>query len=267
MATSSTFTAADGAGYESQMGRWSRRLAPLFIEFCGVASGNRVLDVGCGTGNLAFALAENPRVRSVDAIDFSPEYIDYARQRARGSRPSFQVGDACALPFPDGSFDHSLSMLVIQFIPEPERAVREMTRVTRAGGTVAAVTWNTREFDMHRVFFGTAGKLDAKARDIRAASSARPMARSEGLLAAWHNAGLQDVALERLTISMDFASFADFWAPFEGQDGPYAQYYLSLEAEHKAKLRGMVQAVYLDGKLDGPRSLMAPAWAVKGTVP
>jgi SAM-dependent methyltransferase len=267
MATSSIFAAADGDGYEIQMGRWSRRLAPMLIEFATVSAGERVLDVGCGTGNLAMALAENPRIRAVDGIDFSPEYVEYASRRSHASRPSFRVADACALPFPDGSFDHALSMLVLQFIPDPERAIREMKRVTRSGGTVAAATWDTQEYALHRMFFGTAAEFDAKAREIRAVSCARPMARSEGLLNGWRNAGLEDVVLDRLTIAMDFASFADFWAPFEGRDGPYAQYFSTLDAQNQAKLRSMVEAVYRNGQPDGPRSYPAAAWAVKGTVP
>src|SRR5689334_15283228 len=111
------------------MGRWSRRLAPLFIDFTGVTAGGNVLDVGCGTGSLTFALAQNDEIRGVRGLDFSPVYVAYARRRSTDPRIEFQTGDACALPFPDASFDHALSMLVLQFIPQPERAVREMRRV------------------------------------------------------------------------------------------------------------------------------------------
>jgi len=104
---SSTFVSADGAGYERQMGRWSRRLAPLFIDFAGVSRG-RVLDVGSGTGSLALALAANPAITSVQGVDFSPTYVEYARTRATDPRLSFQTGDACALPFARGEFDHAL---------------------------------------------------------------------------------------------------------------------------------------------------------------
>lgn len=266
MATSSTFAAANGDGYEAQMGRWSSRLAPLLIDFAGITAAERVLDVGCGTGSLTFALARNPRIRSVEGIDFSPVYVEYASQRSLDSRPRFKVADACELPFPDASFDHSLSSLVLQFIPDAEQAVHEMKRVTHSEGTVVAATWGTQDLVIHRIFFETAAELDATARELRAAACARPMARSDGLIGAWRDAGLTNVALDRLTISMDYSSFADFWTPIEGRDGPYAQYFGALGAEHKTKLRSMVEAVYLDGDPDGPRSYAATAWAVKGTV-
>src|SRR5262245_60287495 len=103
MAQTSTFVASDGDGYELQMGRWSRRLASLFIDFAEAAGAMRFLDVGCGTGNLAFCLAENPHTISVHGIDHSTAYIDHARKRTLDPRLRFQVGDACALPFADTS--------------------------------------------------------------------------------------------------------------------------------------------------------------------
>jgi SAM-dependent methyltransferase len=263
---SSTFVAANGDGYEAQMGRWSRRLAPLIIGFAEISAAEHVLDVGCGTGSLTFELARNPRIRSVEGIDLSPTYVGYASERSRDSRVCFKVGDACALPFPDGSFDHSLSSLVLQFIPDARRAVREMKRVTRCGGTVIAATWDTENQVINRMFFETAGEFDAKARELRAAACARPVARPDGLIDVWRDAGLADVALNSLTISMDFASFADFWTPFEGKDGPYAQYFGTLPEHHKARLRNRLEAVYLNDDLDGPRSYPARAWAVKGRV-
>jgi len=267
MAASSTFVAADGDGYEVQMGRWSRRLAPKFIDFAGVASGS-VLDVGCGTGNLTFTLGQNPKIDRVRGVDFSPVYVDYARRRNTDPRLDFQTGDASALPFPDGSFDHALSMLVLQFIPQADRAVREMRRVTRPGGTVAAATWDTRGgLVFYRLFFDTAALLDPEANDRRAKAYTRPMTRPGELERAWRAAGLENVAGHTLTIRMEFASFSDYWTPFEGKDGPIAAYVGTLDATAKAKLRHMVELAYLDGEEDGPRSHAATAWVVKGTVP
>jgi SAM-dependent methyltransferase len=268
MAVSSTFVSADGDGYEFQMGRRSRRLAPLFIDFAEITSAERVLDVGCGTGNLSFSLAQNPKISSVLGLDFSPIYVEYAKRQNRDARLDFQVGDACALPFPNASFDHALSMLVLQFIPQGDLAVREMRRVTRPGGTVAAATWDTRGgLVYYRMIFDTAAMLDQNANERRARAYSRPMTRPGDLARAWRDVGLIDVVQDTLTIRMEFASFADFWAPAEGKDGPVADYVGSLSADTKAKLRDAVELAYLDGEADGARSYAATAWVVKGEVP
>lgn len=265
MALSSTFSAADGDGYELQMARWSRRLAPLFIEFAGLADGERVLDVGCGTGSLTFALTRQAHFSAIHGVDLAPVYVEHARKRARDPRLEFQIGDACSLPFPSASFDHCLSMLVLQFIPQPELAVREMCRVTRPGGIVAAATWDSRGgLVAYRIIFDTAAALDRSGQERRAQAFTRPMSRPGDLARAWREADLQDVTQDMLTIRMDFASFADFWAPAEGKDGPVADYVAGLDMKARAKLRFMVKLAYLDGEADGARSYAATAWVVKG---
>jgi SAM-dependent methyltransferase len=268
MVESSTFAASDGDRYEVQMGRWSRRLAPLFIDFAWITDGERVLDIGCGTGSLSFCLARDPRIGSVCGIDLSPAYIEHAKRRNRDPRIDFEVGDACALPFPVSSFDHALSLLVLQFIPQAELAVREMRRVTRRGGTVAAATWDTRGgLVSFRLIFDTAAALDPYGNEGRGRAYTRPMSRPGDLARAWHCAGLTDVVDGMLTTRMEFACFADFWAPSEGKDGPVADYVGTLGVEAREKLRDMVELAYLDGEGDGPRSYAATAWVVKGKVP
>lgn len=268
MPTSSTFVSSSGEGYELQMGRWSRRLAPLLIEFAGIHQARLVLDVGCGTGNLSVTLARNEKIESIRGLDFSEAYVAYARRHNTDTRIEFDVGDACTLPYPDASFDHSLSMLLLQFIPRAEQAVREMRRVTRPGGTVAAATWDTRGgLVFYRLIFDTAAMLDPSAIERRAKAYTRPMTRPGDLGRAWRDAGLQDVTEDTRTIRMDFESFADFWAPCEGKDGPVADYVGTLDADGKRKLRDAVELAYLDGEPDGARSFAATAWVVKGSVP
>ena len=268
MTKSSTFLAGDGEGYEAQMGRWSRRLAPLLVDFAGVRAVNRVLDVGSGTGSLTFELARDPRLESIEGIDFSPIYVEHARRHARDNRVTFRVGDACELPYADGSFDCAFSSLVLQFVPNPDRAIREMRRVTRSGGIVAAATWDTRGgMVINRMFFDTAAVLDPEANRRRARAYSRPMASSSGLVKAWRDAGLRDVVSSALTIRMDFASFSDYWTSIDGKDGPYADYLSTLSVESKLQLRGLIEQAYVDGEPDGPRSYVATAWAIKGTAP
>jgi ubiquinone/menaquinone biosynthesis C-methylase UbiE len=265
---SSTFPAFDGDGYELQMGRWSRRLAPHLVNFSGISAAERVLDVGCGTGSLSFELARNPQIASVHGIDFAAVYIEHAKRLSDEGRVQFRVGDACALPFPDCWFDHSLSCLVLQFIPEPSRAVREMVRVTRPGGTVSATTWYTRGgLTIHRMFFDTASVIDPIARTWRAQTCARPVSLPGGLAQLWSDAGLMAVSEDSISIRMDYESFDDFWTSIARQDGPYAGYLGTLPTTKKSRLRTLIRAAYLDGDTDGARSYMAAAWAVRGTVP
>lgn len=264
----STFLATDGDGYELQMGRWSRRLAPLLVDFAGVTRAERVLDVGCGTGNLSVCLARNPAIGSVTGIDLSPVYIEHALRENCDPRLSFQVGDACALPFGNGCFDCSFSMLALQFAPDANLAVREMCRVTRSGGTVAAATWDTRGgFVVFRMIFDAAAMLSQYGLAARAQAYTRTLSRPGELEQAWCAAGLVNVAQDMRTIRMDFASFADFWTPAEGGEGPVAEFVGSLDGAAKAGLREAVRLAYLDGEDDGLRSYAATAWVVRGKVP
>ncbi len=265
---SSTFAAADGDAYELQMGRWSRKLAPLFLGFADIAGGGRVLDVGCGTGRLTEALASSPEVTEAHGIDFSAPYVDYARARVPGPNVQFTVADACALPFETAHFDHALSQLVLQFVPESEQAIREMRRVTRPGGTVAATVWDSRGgFVAFRMFRDTAAMLDRDADTRRGQLCTRPLSQPGGLGNAWRAAGLTDVTESELTIRMEFPDFADFWSPFDGKDGPFAAYVGTLDGPRRETLKAAVRRAYLDGDADGPRSYAATAWTVKGVVP
>jgi len=268
MAPASTFNAGDGDGYERQMGRWSQRLAVPFLAFAGLASGERVLDVGCGTGSLTFLLAEQGDLESICGIDYAPPYIEHASRRNTDPRISFRVGDASALPFPDAAFDRVLSLLMLHFVPKPDRAAAEMRRVGRPGATAAAAVWDARGgFVANRLFFDTAAALDPVAGLRRARNYTRPMTRPGELSAAWHRAGFTRIETAELAIRMEFASFDDYWAPYVGKDGPGAEYVATLDEPARTRLRDAVRAAYLDGEADGARSYVAVAWAVKGIVP
>jgi ubiquinone/menaquinone biosynthesis C-methylase UbiE len=268
MTVSSTFNAADGDGYDLQMGRWSQRLAEPFLDFVGAANGESVLDVGCGTGSLAFALAQRCQVKRLRGIDFSPAYVEHATRRSHDPRIVFEVGDAGALDFPDHSFDRVLSLLVLHFVPRAEQAVAEMRRVARPGAVVGAAVWDTRGgYVANRMFFDTAAVLDPKANERRARTYTRPMSRPGQLAKAWLAAGLTNVVETTLMIRMEFASFDDYWVPYLGKDGPQAEYIATLGEAGRARLRDAVRLAYVDGEPDGPRSYAALAWAVKGTAP
>jgi ubiquinone/menaquinone biosynthesis C-methylase UbiE len=265
---SSTFTATDGEGYELQMGRWSRRLAEPFLDFVGTADGETVLDVGCGTGCLTFAISQRCRPRQLRGVDFSQAYVAHATRRNSDPRIAFTVGDACALMFPDHSFDRVLSLLMLHFVPRADEAIGEMRRVARPGAVVGAAVWDARGgFVATRIFFDTAAVLDPKANERRARSYTRPMTRPGELKAAWLAAGFRDVVETTLTVRMEFASFDDYWAPLTGKDGPQAEYVATLGVAERERLRDALRLAYVDGEADGPRSYAALAWAVRGTAP
>ena len=263
-----TSTFSDSDAYELQMGRWSRRLAEPFLDFVGIADGERVLDVGCGTGSLAFAIARRSNVKAVCGLDSATPFIDSAANKNSDPRIEFQVGDACALPFPDGLFDKILSLLVLHFVPQTELAIKEMRRVARPGATVAAAVWDLRGgLVSQRMFFDTAAMLDPKAGEARARQLTRPMSRPGELEAAWSAAGFQNVRHTTIMTRMEFTSFDDYWTPFLSRQAGAASYVATLGEAQLVALRESVRRAYLDGEPDGPRSYAAVAWAVKGVVP
>jgi SAM-dependent methyltransferase len=252
---------SESDGYERFMGRWSRRLAPLFVTFAGVTEGDRVLDVGSGTGALSAAAAAVESVR-VTGIDPSPAYVRYAQEHADGR---FEVGDSVALPFPDDAFDRTLSMLVLNFVPDAAAALQQMIRVTRPGGVVAAAVWDYGDgMQMLRTFWDAAVALDPDAtpRDERH----MPLCTHGALAELWRTQGLQDVDEQPLTIDMAFASFDDYWQPFLGGQGPAGAYVASLSESDRQALQSMVRDRLVSQVPDEGFTLTARAWAVRGVV-
>jgi SAM-dependent methyltransferase len=180
---------SDAIAYEEMMGRWSSRLAGLFLDFAEVGDADNVLDVGCGTGSLVKGILERTRRAHVVGIDPAEPFIDYARASLPASRAGFDCGSALNLPYPDASFDRSLSLLVFQFLKQPGIAAAEMRRVTRSGGTVAACTWDRTGQEMSELFWEECVRLDPAAED----KAQRPnVCNQAGQLAAlWDAAGFE----------------------------------------------------------------------------
>lgn len=222
--------------------------------------------MGCGTGSLAFALAAK-RGQPVSAIDIAEPYIAYAKERAGAMHVDFEVGDACRLRFADGSFAGALTQLVLNFVPDALGAVREMKRVCEKHGVVAGAIWDFRGGLVYqRIFWDSAAAIDPAAADARDRLFSHPLAQASGLLDLWHQAGLAEIELGSLTIRMDYAEFADYWDPLLAGQGPVGVYVQSLAADLREQVKAQVQKAYLSGAADGPRSLTATAWAVRGIV-
>lgn len=265
---SSTYHASDGAAYEMWLGRWARRLADLFLDFARFPDSGDLLDVGCGTGALTFAMAARWPGRRVVGVDLAAPFIAHARTRSSGAQPIFEIGDACALPYKDGQFVGAATQLVLIFIPRPEVALREIRRVVRPGGTVAAALWDFRGgLVFQRMLWDTAAAIDPEARATRDRLFTAPLVLPDGLPTLFREAGLTDIQRQSLTIRMDFENFEDYWQPFLGGQGPVGAYFTKLAPGLKTRIRDAVRDAYCSGAADGPRSLTATAWAVRGTVP
>jgi SAM-dependent methyltransferase len=255
-----------GHAYQRFMGRWSRELAPLFVRFAAVRDGDAMLDVGSGTGALAAALAAVAPSSRITGIDPAASYVAFARGRHAGDLVRFEVGDAQQLPFVSGSFDRALSLLVLNFIPDPAAALREMVRVTRRGGTVAAAVWDYGgSMEMLRIFWDAAIALNpaAELSDERH----MPLCRRAELGVLWREHRLQDVSEESLTIETRFSSFDDYWSPFLEEQGPAGAYVAALGASERDRLRRRLRLRLTGQGPDRPIVLGARAWAVRGVVP
>ena len=254
------------AAYENFMGRWSAHLAPLFMDFAGVSDGERVLDVGCGTGVLSWAVVGATPRSEVVGVDPSEPFIEYAREQCADPRVTFEVGNALELSYPDASFGQSMSMLVFHFIPEGKKAAGEMRRVTRPGGSVAACVWDgDGGLEMASAFCDEAVKLDPAAEDKR--EKYLNHNRQGDLTELWKATGLEMVEETTIELQMDFTSFDDYWFPFLQGVGPVGAYINDLSRESRDTLQEALRKRFFPGGEDGPFSLGARAWAVRGTVP
>lgn len=255
---------ANALAYEKVMGRWSKTLAGLFLDFVRIGNAEKVLDVGSGTGSLVSSILDRTLLTQVIGIDTSHVFVDYARHRFPASRARFDFGSAMNLPYESNSFDHALSLLVFQFLKRPADAALEMRRVTRSGGIVAACTWERTGLEMNDFFWQECRRRDPRAEEN--AQRAKVCNRVGELAAVWHAAGLKNVREVILEMRTDFTCFDDFWLPYTNPVVPQGVYVAGLDPQRREALR---HALYkrLVGDRDRPFSLRAAALAVRGNVP
>jgi SAM-dependent methyltransferase len=265
--TTTTFVATDPAGYERFMGRWSQRLAPSFVEFAGVQAGERALDVGCGTGSLTLAL-KAAGVAAAVGVDPSSPYVEFARTRMSGPVVRFDVSDGTALPYANGEFDRSVSMLTLDVVPDAAPIVAEMRRVTRPGGVVAGLVNDFRcGYPAFTMLWDTAAVLDPGFAELREHLTGKRIGWAGGLTELWAATGLTAIQEARLSIPFAFSSFADYWATFTTGQGKTGGHLMSLPETKRQEIEQHVRAAYRCGQPDGPRAFTTTFWAVRGVVP
>ena len=198
----------DADKYQGGMGGWSKTLAPLFIEFIGgIKEGDRVLDVGCGTGSLTFTIADTTKASTVIGIDPSVGYLEYARAHNKYQHVTFGIGDAQNLSYKDDCFDWCVSSLMIQFVSDAHTVAREMRRVTKKGGSVATCVWdNSGGMELSERFWDAAVAVDPGAKR----SGDRRYGSAGALSELWTATGFTNVETRALVIPMEFSSFDDF---------------------------------------------------------
>lgn len=254
---------ASGDHYEPYVGRWSRLVAREFLNWLAIPAGSQWLDVGCGTGALSQTILQIAGPAKVKGIDRSEGFVAFAQTHIQDSRVQFEVGDAQSLNVETGSFDAVVSGLALNFIPQPERAIAEMTRVTRSGGVVAAYVWDYADgMQLMRHFWDAASALDPNAVELDEGRRF-PICQPEALSQLFESASLQHVEARPIEVPTVFRDFNDYWSPFLGGQGPAPSYLMSLSDEHRAALHERIRAG-LPFAFDGSISLVARAWAVRG---
>ncbi len=242
--------------YDRFMGRYSTPLAPTFADLAAVDGGQRVLDVGCGPGALTAELAERVGPKAVAAVDPAGQFVAALRER----HPGVEVQRAAAeqLPFDNGTFDATLAQLVVHFMAQPVTGLREMARVTRRDGVVAACVWDhAGGGGPLSVFWEAVHELDADAAD----ESQLPGAREGHLGQLFREAGLlREVEESLLSVDVEHPTFEEWWAPYTLGVGPAGVYVAGLEPDRQAELRRRCRELLPEA----PFVVSARAWAARG---
>lgn len=250
--------------YDRFVGRYGQPLALSLTKMAGLRPGWKVLDVGCGPGQLTAVLAELVGAAHVAAVDPSEPFTLACIERVPGA--DVRVASAEDLPFEDDSFDATFSQLVVNFLADAAAGLGEMRRVTTAGGRIAACVWDyAGRMTMLRAFWDAAIRLDPGNAGPLDEGTRMPYSRPEDLARLWSEAGLTEVKTGELTVAARYTDFEDLWGPFTTGVGPAGAYCASLREADRAALK----EAYRDqlGSPEGTFELSARAWFALGVVP
>lgn len=254
----------DGSAYERYVGRWSRKVGEKFLAWLGAPGDARWLDLGCGTGALTACILSDFSPRSVVAVEPSEGFLSAARREVRDGRAEFRQGSGERIPLEDGEVDLAVSGLVLNFIPDPAKAMQEMHRCVAPGGTVAAYVWDyAGHVQFMRAFWDAAVALDPEARE-KDEGVRFPLCRPGPLRDLFEAAGLKNVETQAIDVPTPFTDFDDYWTPFLSGIGPAPGYCTALDrGARKALEERLRQSLPTDP--DGMILLAARAWAVRGS--
>jgi len=240
--------------YDRFMGRYSVLLSPQFADFADVRSG-RAIDVGCGPGALTSELVGRLGPTNVSAIDPSESFVAAVRERLPGV--DVRVAAAERLPFPNREFDAALAQLVVHFMSDPVAGLREMARVVRKDGVVAACVWDHGSGrGPLSLFWQAARELDPEVKD----ESRRAGAREGHLAELFVAAGLRGVEVTALEARVYHATFEEWWEPFTLGVGPAGAYTSKLDADRRARLIERCRELLPPAPFD----VTAWAWTARG---
>lgn len=255
---------APAEAYDRHIGRYGAALAAGLLKAARIRPGQRALDVGCGPGALTQALAARLGARQVSAVDPSAPFVEACRRRVPGA--DVRLSAAEKLPFHNGRFDAVLSQLVVNFMTDAPAGVREMCRVTRRGGTVAASVWDYADgMTLLRRFWDAALRVDPDGAAAHDEGRVMRFCTPQELERLWREAGLADVRTSELRASASYEDFDALWEPLERGVAPSGAYAAALDPARRAALRDELRLL-----LDSPRgsfTLSARAWCVLGRVP
>ena len=242
--------------YDRFMGRYSTPLGVELLEAVGAQRGDRALDVGCGPGVLTRRLVDLLGADHVAAVDPSPPFIAAARDRL----PDVDVRQAPAeaIPFDGDTFDLAVAQLVVPFMSDAVAGLREMARVTRAGGVVAATAWDHAADGQGPLspFWRAVAVLDPAAYD----ESDLVGQRAGDLVSRFEAAGLDQVRELRLTVRVTHPTFDDWWEPYTLGVGPAGDAVARMDEEARQRLHDHAR----DLLGDGPFEVVGGAWCAIG---
>ena len=254
----------DGDAYERLMGRWSRRVGDIFLDWLDAPKGLRWLDVGCGNGAFTETIVARCAPAETHGVDPSDAQLGYARSRDGEKRVQFHTGDAVALPFDDASFDVAAMALAISFIPDTAKAAAEMARVVRPGGLAANYMWDLPGGGLPTEPFRDAAKALGLA--VPAMPPTAEVSRLDNMRTLWEGAGLDGVEARRIDIEVSFTDFDDLWQSCTGLSNPSTNYLRTLPPADVERVRAWLRET-LPADTSGGIRYGAYANAVKGRVP